>query len=33
MGNRSKAEWDETSKTLLLSFENDPNGVNVSIEW
>ena len=32
-GKSEQGEWDETSKTLLLSFENDPNGVNVSIEW
>lgn len=26
-------EWDPTSKTLLLGFENDPNGVRVEINW
>ena len=25
--------WDEESQTLLLGFENDPNGVRVRIEW
>lgn len=25
--------WDQRSKTLLLRFENNPDGVNVSIEW
>ncbi|MDD3038287.1 hypothetical protein [Bacteroides sp.] len=32
-GKTEQPEWDETSKTLLLTFENDPAGVNVSIEW
>ena len=32
-GKREQVQWDESSKTLLLSFENDPAGVNVSIEW
>ena len=32
-GKTEQPEWDESSKTLLLSFENDPAGVNVSIEW
>ena len=32
-GKAEQPEWDESSKTLLLSFENDPAGVNVSIEW
>ena len=32
-GKEEQPEWDESSKTLLLSFENDPAGVNVSIEW
>ena len=32
-GKEEQPEWDESSKTLLLSFENDPSGVNVSIEW
>ena len=26
-------QWDERSRTLLLGFENDPDGVKVSIEW
>jgi hypothetical protein len=25
--------WDEESQTLLLGFENDPNGVQVRMEW
>lgn len=25
--------WDERSRTLLLSFENDPEGVKVDINW
>ncbi|KAA6339726.1 hypothetical protein EZS27_012362 [termite gut metagenome] len=25
--------WDETSKTCFVSFENDPEGVRVSITW
>ena len=32
-GKAEQPEWNESSKTLLLSFENDPAGVNVSIEW
>ena len=32
-GKEEQPEWDESSKTLLLSFENDPAGVNVSIVW
>lgn len=28
-----KYEWDERSKTCLLSFENDPKGVSVTLEW
>lgn len=32
-GKAEQPEWDESSKTLLLSFENDPAGVNVLIEW
>lgn len=32
-GQTEKGMWDERSKTLLLSFENQPDGVNVSIEW
>lgn len=32
-GKTEQAEWDEVSRTLLLRFENDPDGVNVSIEW
>ena len=26
-------EWDEKSRTLFLSFENDPDGVSVIIDW
>ena len=26
-------EWDEQSKTYLLSFDNDPEGVSVSLKW
>lgn len=26
-------QWNERSRTLLLSFENDPAGVQVKIEW
>lgn len=29
----STLQWDETSKTCLISFENDPDGVTVSVEW
>ncbi len=25
--------WDETSKTCLLKFENDPDGITVEIKW
>ncbi|HBG40491.1 MAG TPA: hypothetical protein DDW85_03620 [Porphyromonadaceae bacterium] len=25
--------WDETSKTAFLSFENNPEGIEVNIEW
>lgn len=32
-GKKGKPEWDERSHTLLLTFENDPEGVNVEIEW
>ncbi len=32
-GKEGKSQWDEGSHTLLLSFENDPEGVNVKIEW
>jgi hypothetical protein len=28
-----ETSWDNHSKTLYLSFENNPNGVNVSINW
>lgn len=26
-------EWDEPSKTCLLGFENEPDGIHVKIEW
>lgn len=26
-------EWDEASKTCLIGFENDPEGVSVSLNW
>ncbi|MES2429097.1 MAG: hypothetical protein V4560_19100 [Bacteroidota bacterium] len=26
-------QWDADSKTLLLSFDNDPKGVKVKVEW
>lgn len=29
----SKYEWDQTSKTCLVSFENNPEGVAVSFNW
>jgi hypothetical protein len=29
----SRSSWDEKSQTLLLWFENDPEGVQVRIEW
>jgi hypothetical protein len=29
----SSSTWDEESQTLLLGFENDPEGVQVRIEW
>lgn len=29
----STHEWDEASKTLLITFNNNPNGVTVSIGW
>ena len=32
-GKAESMNWDEASKTLLLNFENDPAGVNVSIAW
>lgn len=32
-GKTEQSKWDEASKTLLLNFENDPDGVNVVIEW
>ena len=29
----NSSTWDEESQTLLLEFENDPEGVQVRIEW
>lgn len=29
----SRSVWDDESQTLLLEFENDPEGVQVRIEW
>ena len=29
----SRSAWDEESQTLLLEFENEPNGVSVTLEW
>ena len=29
----SRSSWDEENQTLLLRFENDPEGVQVRIEW
>ena len=31
--NQFTSEWDERTHTLLLQFENDPEGVHVKIEW
>lgn len=28
-----RSSWDKSSHTLLLEFENDPDGVRVSLEW
>ncbi len=30
---RAQWEWDEVSKTCLLTFENHPNGVTVALSW
>ena len=27
------SEWDKATHTLLLQFENNPEGVQVNIEW
>ncbi len=29
----ASCKWDENSKTCLLGFENNPDGVNVSLKW
>lgn len=29
----SRSIWDAASRTLLLEFENNPDGVSVSLEW
>ncbi len=31
--NQFTSEWDERTHTLLLQFENDPEGVHIKIEW
>ena len=31
--NQFTSEWDEKTHTLLLQFENDPEGVHIKIEW
>ena len=28
-----QSDWDSKSRTLLLKFENRPDGVRVEIEW
>ncbi len=33
VGAEYKSSWDETSRTLLLEFENHPDGVEVNMEW
>lgn len=33
IGSEYTKTWDKESKTLLLGFENDPDGVKVSIQW
>ena len=32
-GEEGSSTWDEKSQTLLLEFDNDPEGVQVRIEW
>ncbi len=32
-GVAAEGEWDEKSRTLLLRFENDPEGVELSVSW
>lgn len=32
-GEKSSYKWDNKSKTLLIGFENNPEGVGVNIEW
>lgn len=32
-GEKPSYKWDGASKTLLVGFENNPDGVGVSIEW
>lgn len=29
----AKCEWDASTKTCLLSFENSPEGINVTLKW
>ena len=33
VGVTSQWRWDASSRTLLLEFENDPNGVSVRLGW
>ena len=33
LGIESRSQWDEDSHTLLLEFENSPEGVHVEIAW
>jgi hypothetical protein len=33
VGVTSQWSWDASSRTLLLEFENDPNGVSVRLGW
>lgn len=32
-GSEVNPQWDERSHTLLLNFENDPEGVKINIKW
>ena len=33
LSKNSTFEWDDTSKTCLIKFENDPDGIEVHIKW
>ena len=33
VGVASRSSWDEATHTLLLEFENRPEGVQVTLEW